>query len=134
MKYAELPNNKMLQFPDDTPDEEITARVRRHLGLTQDDLIVAVEKLVKKIDALVKRIDKDAEDAANRQRELVEQIGESFRENVDKLTKSVAAALSEMGNLRTEVIEDFRDAVSDLAASNEHSHTTMRIPSGGYIR
>jgi chromosome segregation ATPase len=52
-RYAELPNGKRLSFDDKATDKEIQRTVRRELGLSQDDLIDAIQDLSKKIDAML---------------------------------------------------------------------------------
>ena len=130
MKYVDLPGDKMLKFPDDTPEEEIKRVVRRHLRGPVDDVIETVDKLGTKVDKLAEGLERLAakfEEVTNGRQQLIDTVTDSFSASTSRLTGEIGDAMTAIGKVNKE-IADLREA----EAEERVSYIPIRM--GGYVK
>lgn len=79
MKYAKLASGKILEFPDDISEKEMQRRVRREMGLIQEDLIDAIENLSHQI----------------RDQARLQDVVSSFAAEIGKTSKTIGKELGD---------------------------------------
>jgi predicted ribosome quality control (RQC) complex YloA/Tae2 family protein len=117
MRYAELPNGKMLKFDDHVTDAEMKRAVRNELGLASEDILDEIASLTKKMDSLHK-------ETTARQEKTEKQIGpmiDAFKQ-LSKTLDGVAASLDLQGfqstqlNKTLKAVEDTSDSAAKTIA------------------
>lgn len=91
-KYAELPNGKMLKFPQATSDKDIRRAVRHELGLTNQDMLEAFELLTERMTDILGHAGKQAE----RDRQIIDQVADAFQGNANRIAGEVSDAVKSL--------------------------------------
>ena len=123
MKYAELPDGKILKFPDTVSDKEMQRVVQRELGISTADTSESLLKVVDKLDTLVNSRVKDFGDAAS----------QSLAGVTVELTKSVQMIAKVQEKHAVDVLRAMQSQtalISKLQASIDALNKTMDVALG----